>query len=89
VKKSVEELILSVFESYKNNEPITPHTEANIRTVERMLKTDNTDVYCENTYCVYQNERKCRLSALKKNECLSIDDGGQCLSFSDDENDLD
>jgi hypothetical protein len=54
-----------------------------------MEKVDNTDVYCKNMYCIYQQDKKCRLSSMKKRECLSIDEDGQCLSFSDSEDDLD
>lgn len=50
---------------------------------------NNSDVCCKNTSCVYNNGNKCRLSSIKKKELLSLDEYGQCNSFSDNEDDLD
>ena len=41
--ESTKELILSVFRSYKNEYPLTPHTLDNIKTVERMLRIESTN----------------------------------------------
>lgn len=89
MRDQVKDLIKSVFKSYINGEPITPHTEASIKTVQRMLKIDNGEVYCKNTDCVYQKGGKCCLSLINKKECLSINCYGECNSFSDNEEDLD
>lgn len=50
---------------------------------------NNSTVHCENKDCIYCSiKNKCTLASVKKNEILSINQYGQCLSYSDDENDL-
>ena len=31
-------------------------------------------IYCKNSSCVYMQEGKCKLSEIKKTECLSINE---------------
>ena len=86
--ENVKYLIESVFKSYENNEPLVPHTIDNIETVRRILKISDPTVACKTTECVYQRDGKCKLSEINTRERLSINDCGECLSFSDDYDDL-
>lgn len=46
------------------------------------------NVRCQNTDCVYQGQMYCKLTIYNTNEILSIGKSGECLSFSDDEDDI-
>lgn len=90
MKETVNDLLKSIFRSYSIGQAITPEVREKMKLVEKtLISYKDNSVYCKNTDCIYQRNRKCEISTIKKNELLSIDDDGQCLSFSDDENDLD
>lgn len=45
-------------------------------------------VHCATSECIYMLHGKCTLNKHHENEALNINDSGECLSFSDDEDDL-
>lgn len=88
ISENVKTLIESIFKCYENGESLTTQSINNINTVRKFLNNDMQYVSCKTTECVYNNCNKCNLTKYNINERLSINDCGECLSFSDDIEDL-